>query len=570
MVEHLSIRAACEATPLIESLQRITTRVMIERGWPRPVFGSSDGRAAVELAIVSGVPPQGFRIESGSGGLVRLVAGDERGLLYGMGKFLRQSCMEGGVFKPCTWRGTSIPQSAVRGIYFATHFHNFYQEAPLAEVERYVEDLALWGINALTVWFDMHHFKGIDDPDAVVMLARLKALLRAARGVGMTVAAGCIANEGYSTTPVHLRATATGRAHYGVEICVATPEGEALVLDNLRGVLETFQDVGLDRIGLWPYDQGGCSCPACAPWGSNGMLKVGEKVARLFRSFYPDGKVVYATWLFDYGSDQGEWEGLAKAFRNKPDWVDFVQADSHDRFPRFPLERGVPGGLPLLNFPEISMYGMAPWGGFGANPLLRRFSALWGEVAHLAVGGFPYSEGIFEDINKAAYAHFYWTGRNDWHEAMEEYARFEFGGAQAETVFRILDILESNHGQVWLWPDTVKLWGCPEGAIPLKGYPGWMRMLLAPTASVALAEEAAQLSAQAEAVMPEWAKRSWRWRIVRLRAFLDRELLGNGGDPTPACADAFRELESLYFAQDGEATVSPPVPGRDRRDTSAA
>jgi len=45
--------------------------------------------------------------------------------------------------------------------------------------------------------------------------------------------------------------------------------------------------------------------------------------------------------------------------------------DDHDDFPRWPLDHGggKVGGLPLLNFPEISMWGRSPWGGYGFNPL---------------------------------------------------------------------------------------------------------------------------------------------------------------------------------------------------------
>ena len=71
------------------------------------------------------------------------------------------------------------------------------------------------------------------------------------------------------------------------------------------------------------------------------------------------------------------------------------------------------GGLPLLNFPEISMWGNWPWGGVGANPLPARFQRLWDQVQHAVQGGFPYSEGIYEDMNKAVVAQFYWdAGRS--------------------------------------------------------------------------------------------------------------------------------------------------------------
>jgi hypothetical protein len=558
------IRYAVELSPLLETLREVTDRVMGERRWTIPVYVGESDAADLELARAEGIPPEGFRIESGPGGLIRIVAGDDRGLFYGMGKFLRQCGMEHGEFAPGAWRGLSAPRLSMRGIYFATHFHNFYQEAPVEEVERYIEDLALLGTNALTVWFDMHHFTAIDDPKAAAMLTRLQALLKKARGAGMKAGLALLANEGYSTTPAGLRAVPTGRAHYGVEVCVATSKGEALVLENMRRELEAFKDTGLDFIWLWPYDQGGCACEACAPWGSNGMLKIGKKAALQFRGLYPKGKVIFSTWLFDAGGDQGEWEGLARAFEAKPDWVDYLMADSHSQFPRFPLDRGVPGGLPLLNFPEISMHGMLPWGAFGANPMPRRFERLWGQVAHVAEGGFPYSEGIFEDLNKAVYAHFYWTGQNDWREAVTEYAKFHFGNNDPAVILGVLDSLEQNHAPVWQSDAMVKTWGVLKGAVPVKDYPGWMRKPLAGTADVNRAEEAWALCGLAEADMPEWGKGSWRWRIVKLRAFLDRELLGNEGDPTPECEQAFRELEAIYHAEAGEWAVSPPVPGRKR------
>lgn len=566
----LKIRNLCSSSPVMESLKGMVVRICRERDWPTPEFGAAPGGADLEWAISADLAPQSFRLETGAAGQIRIVGGDDRGILYGMGKFLRRSRMVDGVWMPCAWRGTSVPRLSMRGIYFATHFHNFYQEAPLEKVQTYIEDLALLGFNALNVWFDMHHFTGIDDPAAQSMLARLRELLRTARRVGMLAGIGFLANEGYRTTPAGLRARPTGRAHYGVEICVATPEGEARVLHNLRGELEAFREVGIDFIWLWPYDQGGCACPECGPWGRKGMLKIGEKASRMFREYFPGGKVVFSTWLFDYGHDQGEWAGLRQAFARKPDWVDYILADSHEQFPRFPLEQGVPGKLPLLNFPEISMYGMLPWGGFGANPLIRRFSSLWGEVAHLADGGFPYSEGIFEDLNKAAYAHFYWTGQNDSREMLDEYFAFYGGARDAGPCRNLIDLLESNHGVHWMTSAMVKIWGEQPGAIPIPGYDdGTVRFPRPVTADAARAEEAWSLCRQIEMNLPEWGRSNWRWRILALRAQLDRELLKNGDVPNAACQQAFQELEAIYFAKNGEAAVSPPRQGAQRRDDSA-
>ena len=98
-------------------------------------------------------------------------------------------------------------------------------------------------------------------------------------------------------------------------------------------------------------------------------------------------------------------------------------ADSHTDFPRYPLERGVPGGLPLVNFPEISMWGQSPWGGYGANPLPARLERLWRQASGKLSGGFPYSEGIYEDINKVICARLCWDPDRPAIETVKEFER---------------------------------------------------------------------------------------------------------------------------------------------------
>ncbi|MBR2838370.1 MAG: hypothetical protein IKE55_06295, partial [Kiritimatiellae bacterium] len=68
-----------------------------------------------------------------------------------------------------------------RSMYFATHFHNWYEEAPDAEVVRYIEELAEWGLTGVAAWFDMHDFSGMDDPAAKRRLERLKLVFRTAK-----------------------------------------------------------------------------------------------------------------------------------------------------------------------------------------------------------------------------------------------------------------------------------------------------------------------------------------------------------------------------------------------------
>ena len=534
--QSVSVQLPRERDPQVARVGQVFQRRLAERSDVTVAVGGG-GTLTVELALESGIAPDGFRIEDRDGG-VRIVAAHARGLLYGVGKLLRTSERRPDGFVPGTWRGTSVPAKPVRGIYFASHFHNFYHDAPVDEIERYVEDLALWGTNALMVWFDMHHFTGIDDPAARAMLERLGAILKAAQAIGLDVGTGLLGNEAYRTSPEALRADdATGRAHYHVELCPHKPGAKELMLGWFAEEFDVYAAMGvnLDHIWVWPYDQGGCACEQCKPWGANGFLRMAEAVAQLARRRFPDPKVILSTWLFDFPEPQGEWPGLAKALADRPGWLDYILADSLAEFPEYPLTHPMPGGLPMLNFPEISMWGMGPWGGFGANPLPGRFQRLWDQAGERVAGGFPYSEGIYEDLNKAVLAQFYWDPTRTAHDTVREYVASEYSPDVVDDVARAIGMLEQNHRYFRHTGETSE---------PMED---------------AGAAEAFRLMQEADARLPDRVRTAWRWRILYLRALLDRERFANHGQRTDACEQAFQELTAIYHAQHAQPMVAPPT-----------
>ena len=221
---------------------------------------------------------------------------------------------------------------------------------------------------------------------------------------------------------------------------------------------------------------------------------------------------------------------MSKALAEDKSWADYIQADTHADFPRFPLERGVPGDLPLLNFPEISMWGQDPWGGYGANPLPDRLQRLWNQTNRKLSGGTPYSEGIYEDINKAICGQFYWAPERRAVATVREYAAFEFSPDVADDVVKVVEIFERNH----------------------------LRGQLGPSA-----EEAFERVNRIKARLTSRARAAWRWRIVYLRALIDREMFRTRGRlEGKALRDAFRELTSIYHAERADSMpIRPPQIG---------
>ena len=90
------------------------------------------------------------------------------------------------------------------------------------------------------------------------------------------------------------------------------------------------------------------------------------------------------------------------------------------------------------------MVGWPVWGGFGANPLPTRYEREWKELKAQWQGGFPYSEGIFEDINKVLFASFYWKADTTADEALREYIAFEYSPEVVDLVLPAIHMLEKN------------------------------------------------------------------------------------------------------------------------------
>ena len=252
-----------------------------------------------------------------------------------------------------------------------------------------------------------------------------------------------------------------------------------------------------------------------------GMVPVdhAERLFSLLRPWHDP----YAKKLAGVGREQ-----LLQALAKDKSWADYLMADGHDDyFPKYVLETGVPGQLGLLNFPEISMFGMSPWGGYGANPAPNHFEKLWGRIKQKAKGGAPYSEGIFEDMNKAIYARFYWNPDCRAEDTVKEYAAFEFSPNSADTLVEVVRLFEENHNR---------------GKIGES------------------ARRAFELVCKTDATLTSQARTSWRWRIVYLRALIDKELFERKGKLEGETLKAsFEELTRLYHAEGAHSMpIKPP------------
>ena len=92
--------------------------------------------------------PESYKITEKNGAWC-VVGSDELGLYYGVGKLLHSAKWGKDSFSPVATDGVVSAACDFRAIYFAIHFYNWYQNASIEELERYLEDLLLWGYNTI-------------------------------------------------------------------------------------------------------------------------------------------------------------------------------------------------------------------------------------------------------------------------------------------------------------------------------------------------------------------------------------------------------------------------------------
>ena len=498
----------------------------------------------------------GYRISDTQQG-VCIASNSKCGLIAGFGRFLRDGTIhpERG-FQPGRFRGEETPEKPFRGMYYATHFHNFYNDAPIPEIHKIIEDSALWGQNVLCFWYDFHHYESIDDPESVKMIARLKDFMRFAKGLGLQTLMLTLSNEMFMNSPEDVRAEweaqgdyfRTPHGHYHLEVCPSKQGGVEAICRDREQFLKAFADAEPDYYLLWPYDQGGCTCSDCAPWGANGFLQVANALRPLIEKYFPETKICLSGWYFDKFI-RGEWDAFYKEMQSGDyrDWVKYIVTffTEGGKIPSFIRNDQNIAGIPILDFPEISMYGATPWGGFGSNATPNMFMDIWDRTKSFTHGGLPYSEGIYEDINKVTMFSIYFGRLKSGEDIVREYVRFEFSPDLEEEITEMIMLQEETIMRAWARIEN-----------PPAGKPNYKIVLNHPYVVDYIYECAKRIDTKLDPI----TKRSWRWRILYLRAAVDYELMTNDYYVLSQCEEYLNELTEIYYAQNADFVVAPPTP----------
>ncbi len=478
----------------------------------------ASGELNLAYSIDASFEPEEYSLEtSGTNATIR--AGSFPGLIFASGKLLRSLEYRVDSLAVPELSIREKPNASFRCCYFARHFHNWYHMASDEELERYVEDLALWGFNAIaTISVPVVNLNlDPDSEDWRQAVDGVKTIRAASKRLGLSFTGLDCINQACLDMPEELKGTPNvdpKRGNNGINACPSKPGGTEYLDRLTRAIFASFDGAQADFTCWWPFDEGGCECEQCGPWATNGFLKCAARYCKMVNDeFAPDQKFILSTWTYHEDEFEAAWNWV----KDHPE-VPYILADAHADFPKYPLEHPLPEGHKLITFPEISMQGRFPWGGFGATPQPRRFTELWEQVRGYVDGCMLYSEGPFEDINKIIESGFYFRNESA-EDSLREYARYELAGSDPEDFVALCRDLEA----ILVLKDRN-----PEYA--------------------AAALDAMKLAVKIDSEIVPKLRDCWRWRQFYCRCLLEYERNVRGNEKTQTCVDAILELQHLYHS----------------------
>jgi hypothetical protein len=349
-----------------------------------------------------------------------------------------------------------VEKMTYRELYCPAHFGNSYEVMWPNEMRQVLAEAKHWGFNAYGDWFDSADLKNPHhNPRGEYLLPH--ALWERKLG-SFHIAQDLDFAIDLVTTPNHvfldqlaaqLLADTSDQRFFGQLLCPSLPRARQIILANHRELFEDLRRAGvhLDSISACPFDYGGCGCSLCRPW----IVTFGRLFAEihdLAKQFFPGIKARLIGWWWT--RDEHD---LFKQWADKESRGRFASLAAHLPYGEIKpaADLALPDGCELHAFIHIG-YGdrasprdtYGPWGPVVA-PV--RISATVKALESAGATGFmAYSEGVFDDINKAILGGLTSGQSDDVHAQLAAYAERYLGAAGPDKK---------------AWAKWIALWGSP-------------------------------------------------------------------------------------------------------------
>lgn len=409
------------------------------------------------------------------------VAGrSDSGVVAGVGRLMREMRYQKGRVEVPSLDIAETPQMPNRGMYLWAR-KDFFGKPD--QVDRYVEEFALWGCNGIGLWFEMGMFKSFDDPEAKKWLEIYRRLYATAKRMGMKTNLSMVMNDAYNTSPAAMRI----KPIIGCPdwyLCPNKPGSVEQMIGWQEQVFKALPEI--DIFNLFPADPGGCSCPDCTPWPTHGYWRIAKPLADRIHEISPKTEIWVATWHLNHSTFGGkDWQNLVANLdwsKERPKWFAGFEVGlaPHHGYARMSAEDRKDyneARQPLTVFPDISMWGNHP-GMLVNKEYWKTLQAEMNDYSpELMKGGRVYSERWNTDIANVAMLSWFWNSKKPAETVLDEYSSFYFG-PEAASARDLLELLDDSNTD--------------------------------PQRKEKIREKLAKL----EGSLPEWVKRDWRWAEI--------------------------------------------------------
>ena len=393
--------AVVVASPRQKAITMLLEEVEKRTGIRWPVSNSAQD-VRIEVLSRPSRPAEGYRIEVGNS-VVRITGNDARGVLFGVGRFLRELRMEkGAVSIPDGFTETSAPRYPLRGHQLGYRPKtNSYDGWAVPVWEQYIRDLAVFGTNAI----ELIPPRSDDEPDSPHFpLPPMRMMTEMSR----------LADE------------------YGLEVWIWYPAMELdyanpqTVEAELREWGEVFRKLPRVDAVFVPGGDPGHSPPKV-------LMPFLEKETEVLHRYHPKAQM----WVSPQGFNQQWLDEFLAILRTEPVWLSGVVYGPQIRVSLLELRAAVPKRYPIRHYPDIThsrqcQYPVPDWdvaysvteGREGINPRPSGEAEIFRKAAPYTIGFLTYSEGCNDDVNKMIWSALGWNPEADVDEILRQYGRY--------------------------------------------------------------------------------------------------------------------------------------------------
>ena len=411
--------------------------------------------------------------------------------------------------------GASAAERPFCELYAVGHFGNWYEVAGANQMRQVLREAKHWGFNRYADWFDtldcVDPFTG--DPQfslANALWDLKKTHFRSAQSLGFATDLVITPNHVFRDQLKPEWLARHGPRIQGQLICPSQPAARAAILYNYTNLFSDLakSGVNLTAINSCPYDYGGCACDQCQPWILT-FAQLTLDIHQIARAYHPKVELHFIGWWWS-----------AEEHKLFAQWMDeHAPGVAASMALHIPYDRTGVADVPLpkgsrkhafvhIGYPDRAnprdIYAKT-----GPVVAPKRLSQTVSNLAAQSVTGvMAYSEGIYDDVNKALLGSLF-TGRQQVpSEVLEAYASRYF---------------KANARQARRWADWLAAWGTPYSVD-------------AATARKALA----RLSGDPA----DWRRRQWE---LKADMFAANQLIGTGETWTP---ERLAHTEQFWAAEE--------------------